>query len=129
VSLDVSALLATQRAIKVAKADYDFARDGGAGGIIAIATEAIPDGSFVVGYAIHTSAAFTFAGGGSFYFLIGSTLLAAPHATLDYIIAALMSGVAAVLPNADRGMAGYVAAGTVTAGAATIWVFYLPLVD
>jgi hypothetical protein len=46
--------------------------------------------------------------------------------TLGRITAALYTGVAAFVTDAARAIDGYISGAAITAGAATIWIFYLP---
>jgi hypothetical protein len=126
VSIDYTALLGLSAGIQVAKADYDFTRDGGAGGYPAINTDIIPAGSLILGYAVLTTTALTYAGGGGLSFQANNQYLATPSATLDYIVAAWFSGVLSVQPATGVPIVASISGGTVTAGAVKIWVFYLP---
>jgi len=129
VSLDLTALLAAQRAIKVARADYDFTRDGGATGQPDIQSELVPADSLVIGVAMWTSVALTFAGGGVLTFYVGPVTIGAPIAGLNQMAAGWELAIAIPPMPADIPIRAAITVGTVTAGAVTVWVFYLPLTD
>jgi hypothetical protein len=126
VSLDLTALLAAQRAIKVARADYDFARDGGALYNTPINSEVIPSASILVGYVIYTSAAITSGGAAVLSFTLNGAVIAIADNTLGRITAALYTGVTASVTDAVRAIEGYISGAAITAGSATLWLFYLP---
>ena len=125
-SLDINALLAAQRAIKVARADYDFARDGGVLYNTPINSELVPLDSILVGYVIYTSAAITSGGAAVLSFTLNGAVVAIADNTLGRITAALYTGVAAPVTDAVRAIEGYISGAAITAGAATVWLFYLP---
>lgn len=125
-SVDLTSLLQGQRAIKVARADYDFARDGAGPFSVPINSEVIPSGSIIVGYAVYTSTGLTFSGASSLEFILQGQVVAIADATLGRIAAALYTGVAAFITTAERAIEGYISAAAATAGAATLWLFYLP---
>lgn len=125
-TIDVGSLLATQRQVAVARADYDFARDGAGPFSVPINSEVIPSGSILLGYAAYTSTGLTFSGASSLEFIVQGQVLATADPTLGRIVAALFTGVAAFVTTAARSIEGYISAAAATAGSATVWLFYLP---
>jgi hypothetical protein len=125
-AIDYTALLGISAGIQVAKADYDFTRDGGALYNRPINSNVVPSGSIVLGYAIYTSLGLTFATAGTLSFTLNGITLAVALPTLGNMVAAWFTGIAAFVTTADRAIEGYVSGDAVTAGAATIWLFYLP---
>lgn len=127
-SLDLATLLASQRAIGVARADYDFARDGGALYNCAVSSEIVPSGSIVLGYVVYTSAAIAPSGSAVLSFTLAGRVLAVASVTLGDIVAALLTGVAAPVTDGARAIEGYISGAPITAGAAIVWFFYLPTI-
>lgn len=125
-SIDINTLLGNTNGIQVAKADYDFARDGGALYNCPANSEIIPAGSIIIGYAIYTSTGLVFSTAGTLGFTVAGVLVATAPPTVGNIIAALYTGVAAFVTTAARSIEAYISGSTITAGAATIWLFYLP---
>jgi hypothetical protein len=125
--IDYTALLGLAAGIQVAKADYDFARDGGAQYQKKCNSEIIPSGSILLGCAVYTTAAITFATAGQLTFQLADVSLATASPTLGNIGAQLYNAAAAIVTNADRPIDATIVSSAITAGAATIWVFYLPI--
>ena len=125
-SLDIGALLATQRAIGVARADYDFVRDGGAVGPVPLQAEVIPAGSIILGTAIYTTVAFTYLDAGYHQVTVGGQYVCDPSPTLGYLIVHWGVGYVPVVTSVDRAIEATILDGDCTAGAFTVWVFYLP---
>ena len=128
-SLDLSALLATQRAIKIAKADYDFSRDGGAAEVIPIESEIIPSGSIILGEMIYTTDLIVKSGGGVIALYLEGNLLLSADLTAGNQKIDLNDAGAAIVTLADRAINAIITVSTVTAGKFTAWVFYLPVTD
>jgi hypothetical protein len=125
VAIDYAALLGRAAGIQVAKADYDFTRDGGGLYNRPIDTEIIPSGSILVGYVVYTSAAITSEGSPVLSFTVNGEVVAIASNTLGRIVAALFTGVPAFVTVAARAIEGYVSGAAITAGKATLWIFYL----
>jgi hypothetical protein len=126
VAIDYTALLGLAEGIKVAKADYDFTRDGGAPGVFPVNSEILPAGSLVVGYIILTTVAFTFVPTGAMVFIVGQRQLLAPSVALNYVRAVWPDAAQSVPLPGGWAVQAYIANAACTAGAATIWLFYLP---
>lgn len=125
--VDINSLLGGNAGIQVAKADYDFARDGGALYNCPANSELIPAGSIIIGYAIYTSTGLAFSTAGTLSFTVAGVTVGTALPTLGNIVAALYTGVAAFVTTAARSIEAYISGSTITAGAATIWLFYLPI--
>lgn len=125
--LDINSLLGTNRAIGVARADYDFTRDGGALYAHDVPTETIPDGSIIVGFMIHTTRAITTSLAGVLSFVVNGLVLGPAAPTLDYVYQLFLTGVASPPTVGARSIEAYVSVGALTDGAATIYVYYLPV--
>jgi hypothetical protein len=126
VSIDYAALLAVSPAIKVAEADYDFSRDGGELYNQGINSQVIPEYSVLVGYAVYTLIGIESLGSAVLSFTVNGQVVAIANNTEGYITAALYTGVPAFRTNAARAIEGYVSGAAITAGAAKLWLFYLP---
>jgi hypothetical protein len=126
VSLDIGALLATQRAIGVARADYDFTRDGGAIGIVSLNSETVPAGSVVLGGSIHVSTGMTFSTTGVLAVWLGTTQVGAPPAGPDEARSWWWYDLPAVITDAARAITAFISNDVCTAGKFTIWLYYLP---
>jgi hypothetical protein len=126
VSIDLSGLLGTQRAIRVARADYDFARDGGGVGYRSINGEIIPEGSLILGKETLTTTAITFATTGAIAPRIQGSSLGDVDVALNHRVSEWYTGDAALITTADVPILVWINNDAVTAGAFTLWVFYLP---
>jgi len=129
VSIDLNALLATQRAIKVARADYDFARDGGATGHRPLNSEIIPSGSVVIAKAGLTTTGLTFATSGTLEFHVAGVKVAEADPTINQGFFDYPSFEPMIVTDGDRPIDGFVTGSAITAGVTTVWVFYLPTTD
>lgn len=125
-SINYTALLGLSAGIQVAKADYDFARDGGALAERPLASAIVPSGSVILGAAIYTSAAMVFNTTGNILVKLGAAFVAGPHATLGYIRTVFWYDTPAIVTDADRALTAYISNDVCTAGAFDVWVFYLP---
>jgi hypothetical protein len=124
-SLDVNQLLGLTSALAVAKADYDFDRDGGGPYALPVNTELIPAGALIVGASVYTDEALVFSAGGTLYFRVQGTIIAAASATEGYITGALITGVAGLLTDRAVGIEVYVDTSALTAGKARAAVYYI----
>lgn len=127
-SIDLSSLLGTQRQLRVARADYDGVRDGLGQYQHTIETEVIAAGSIILGWLILTTLGITTAAGGNLQFLIGATYTGYAQVVINQQKAELHTGGAANVLDKDCPIIAYCDGGALTAGAASIWVFYLPTV-
>jgi hypothetical protein len=126
VSIDLGTLLAAQRTLRVARTDYDFTRDGGGQYTRVGNTEVIPSGSIIIGYSILTTVAITTATGATLCFACAGFDMGPASASLGYIVGALRSAVAGAVLAKDEPILPDILTGSLTAGAATCWVYYLP---
>jgi hypothetical protein len=126
VSLDVGALLATQRAIAVARADYDYDRDGGAVGPIALNSEVIPSGSIILGGSIHVTDEMTFDTTGEMWVWVGPTAVGQPPDGPNEARSWWWYDLPAVVTDAARALVAFISNDVCTAGKFTIWLYYLP---
>jgi hypothetical protein len=129
VSLDLASLLSTQRAIRVARCDYDFARDGGAAELIPVQSEIIPAGSIVLAEMIYTTETIVKAGGGVIALYLEGTQLLSASLTAEHQKIDFNDDGVAIVTLGDRAINVNITVSAVTAGKFTAWIFYLPTTD
>ena len=125
-AIDYTALLGLSRAIQVAKADYDFARDGGAIGVVSLNSETVPLGSIVLGGSIHVTDAMVFATTGVLAVWLGTTQVGGPPAGPDETRSWWWYDLPAVVMDAARAITAFISNDICTAGKFTVWLYYLP---
>ena len=125
-SIDYTTLLGLTPGIQVAKADYSFARDGGATGYNSINAQIIPDGSLILGKTTLTTVAITFATTGAIAPRIQGHSLGDVDPTLNERVTEWYTGDTAVVTTADVAPQVWINNSAITAGAFTLWVYYLP---
>lgn len=125
-AIDYSALLGLAAGIQVAKADYDFARDGGAQYAHACNSAIIPAGSIILGWATYTTIAITYATSGQLQFQLNASVVVAADDTLGNITVGWPNSATAKVLAQDLPIDAYISGSAITAGAATVWIFYLP---
>jgi hypothetical protein len=126
-TIDWATLMAAAPGILAAKADYDFARDGGAVGIHGVNSELVPADSIIVGVAILTTTGLTFSGTGYLRLVLGADYVYTADPTQGHIVATWFNASAAMITAAARAIAAEVTVNACTAGACKFWLFYLPL--
>lgn len=125
-AIDYSALLGLAAGIQVAKGDYDFARDGGAQYASNCKSAIIPAGSIILGALHYATIGFTYAATGYHHWQVMGADVAVQVKTLGQATFTFINAAAAIVTDVDRKIDCYISDSACTAGAGTIWVFYLP---
>jgi hypothetical protein len=124
VSIDYSALLGSTPGIRVAKGDYDFARDGGDVGDIPMNSPAIPIDSVSVAYILLVTSDILQAAGGHASVLMGDSNSPDCHGqTAGYGSTTWDNEPKAPL-TAARAMFLRIEGEPITGGALTYWILY-----
>jgi len=124
--LDYSALLGLTAGIQIAKADYDFARDGGAVGVIALPGDTIPIGAIAFHTIIQVTDAIVQSGSPDNPVGTWETAPLANLSAADYWVNEDASPNNMAPQTATRPLVIIVTTQPITAGKFTVWVFYLP---
>lgn len=125
--------------LRAARGDYSFATDGGAVGTIAlIGSTAIPSGSVIVGGLVEVTTALTSGGAatvalqieGAGDLVAAAAVSGAPWSTTGRkSVIPAFTGATSLKTTAARDISAVVAAAALTAGAFTVYVFYIPPSD
>jgi hypothetical protein len=126
VAIDYSALLGLAAGIQVAKADYDFARDGGAVGRVPLHSEIIPTDSILLAFAAYFPTPMAFATNGVLNFYVGPDQIGYAQGGETNLMADWFTGALPMITTTDRPIEAAIVDDVCTAGKAQLWVFYLP---
>lgn len=125
--------------LSVVRADYSFAADGGAVGTIALlGATSIPSGAIVVGGLVEVTTALTSGGAatvavqveGAGDIVAAAAVSGAPWSTTGRkSVVPAFTGATSVKTTAARDVSAVVATAALTAGAFTVYLFYIPPSD